>query len=705
LGLTKKSIKFGNQTLSIETGVIARQATAAVMVDLDGTSVLVTLVCDKSKVQANDFFPLRVDYQEKFYASGKIPGGFFKREGRASERETLIARLIDRPMRPLFPREFTNEVQIVAMVVSINPQVESDIPAMIGASAVAALSGLPISETFAAARVGYADGCYILNPTSQEMETSKLDLVVAGTKSSVLMVESEADVLSESVMLGAVMFGHSKFQPVIQLIEELKAEAGDECWDWQAPEGNKEVAAKVEHFAADFATVYTTADKIERQNKRAELCARILESFNEQLAENTVTDKEVNAAIEDLERRVVRNKLLRGERRIDGRDAATVRPITIQTGLLPRTHGSALFTRGETQALAVVTLGSTKDAQIIDGAYGEQKDNFMLHYNFPPYSVGEIGMIGSPKRREVGHGKLAKRGLQAIIPGIDQFKYVLRLVSEITESNGSSSMATICGGSLALMDAGVPIKAPVAGIAMGLIKEGDKFAVLTDILGDEDHLGDMDFKVAGTSEGITALQMDIKISGITKDIMSEALENARTGRLHILKIMNQEIDKPRPDISEFAPRITTFRIPNDKIKDVIGKQGAVIKGIIEETGAVIEINDDGVVQIISDDKDAALQTKARIEEIIAVPEIGKVYEGKVVRIEKYGAFVNFMQGQDGLVHISQIVDQRVENVTDFIQLEQAVYVKVLEIDEKGKVKLSMRGIQQDDSSLVVIIEP
>jgi polyribonucleotide nucleotidyltransferase len=694
---TKKSIKLGKQTLSIETGVVARQATAAVMVDLDGTTVLVTLVSHKSDTEPKSFFPLRVDYQEKFYASGKIPGGFFKREGRPTERETLIARLIDRPIRPLFPDEFTNEVQIVATVLSINPQVESDIPAMIGASAVVALSGLPASDVFAAVRVGYADGCYILNPTQEELAISKLDLVVAGTKSSVLMVESEADVLSESVMLGAVMFGHTHFQPVIKMISELKEAAGKEPWDWQAPADNEIVNTEMVQFTSDFAAVFTIADKIERYEKRNELHVKIFASFAEKINEGIVTDKHVKTAIDEMERKVVRSKLLRGESRIDGRDTSTVRPITIQTGFLPRTHGSALFTRGETQAIVVVTLGSTKDAQILDGVFGEQKDNFMLHYNFPPYSVGEIGNVGSPKRREIGHGKLAKRGMQPVIPGIENFKYVLRLVSDITESNGSSSMATVCGGSLALMDAGVPIKAPVAGIAMGLIKEGDKFVVLTDILGDEDHLGDMDFKVVGTSEGITALQMDIKISGINQDIMSEALESARNGRLHILKVMNEALDKPRSDISQFAPRITVLNIPKDKIKDVIGKQGAVIKSIIEETGAVIEIDDNGVVQIISDDVEAALKTRLRIEQIIAVPEIGRVYEGKVVRIEKYGAFVNFMPGQDGLVHISQIIDQRVEEVTDFIILDQQVFVKVLEIDDKGKVKLSMRGVEQGNT--------
>jgi polyribonucleotide nucleotidyltransferase len=692
----KISIPFGNKTLTIETGVIARQATAAVVVDMEGTMVLVTVVAYPEASATADFFPLRVDYQEKSYAAGIIPGGFFKREGRPSERETLIARLIDRPIRPLFPAQFFNEVQIVATVLSLNPEVEPDILAMIGASAALALSGIPFVEPMAAARVGYADGCYILNPSQKEIANSKLNLVVAGTESSVLMVESEAQELSESVMLGAVMFGHTQFQPVIKAIKEFAKESGKTKWNWQGPIKNTALEQNIaQAFEADIATAYQIRDKKERQDALKVIRAAATTQFvnpADATTENPVTEKQVAAIIEELESKIVRTKLIRGERRIDGRDLNTVRPITIQTGVLPRAHGSALFTRGETQALVVVTLGTTKDAQTMDSIIGQEKETFMLHYNFPPYSVGEIGQIGSPKRREVGHGKLAKRAIQAVIPSMTDFPYVIRIVSEITESNGSSSKATVCGASLALMDAGVPIKAPVAGIAMGLIKEDEEFVVLTDILGDEDHLGDMDFKVSGTSTGITALQMDIKIYGITEKIMEQALESARNGRMHILDVMDKAIHKPRQDLSAFAPRIISMQINPEKIKDVIGKGGSVIRGIIEETGASIDITDDGLVQIASVDQAAGVAAQRKIEAITAEAEVGKVYQGKVVRIAEFGAFVNIMPGRDGLVHISQISHERIENVTDVLKEGQEVDVKLIEIDKQGRFKLSMKAL-------------
>jgi polyribonucleotide nucleotidyltransferase len=699
LTATIKKIPFGNRTLTIETGVIARQASGSIIVDMEGTTVLVTVVGQSDAGEDKGFFPLRVDYQEKSYAAGIIPGGFFKREGRPSERETLICRLIDRPIRPLFPEHFHNEVQIVATVLSMNPEVEPDILAMIGASAALAISGIPVSENMAAARVGYADGCYILNPTQKELETSKLNLVVAGTESSVLMVESEAQELSESVMLGAVMFGHKQFQPVIQAINELAEAVGKTRWTWQPPVKNAQLVIEMaQQFEKAISDAYLIRDKLERRTKLHEIAAEIFAKFvtseNSSAETAVITKKEVATEIEALESKVVRTRMLRGENRIDGRDLKTVRPITIQTGLLNRTHGSALFTRGETQALAVVTLGTTKDAQSMDSILGQEKETFMLHYNFPPYSVGEIGMVGSPKRREVGHGKLAKRGLQAVMPTMETFPYVIRLVSEITESNGSSSMASVCGGSLALMDAGVPIKAPVAGIAMGLIKEAEKFVVVTDILGDEDHLGDMDFKVAGTEEGITALQMDIKISGITENIMQEALESARNGRLHILGIMRQTLKTPRQELSAFAPRIISIRINPEKIKDVIGKGGSVIRALIEETGASIDITDDGVVQIASVDQAAGELAKRKIEAITMDAEVGKTYTGKVVRISDFGAFVNILPGRDGLVHISQIAHRRIENVADVLQEGQVVDVKLIEIDRQGRFKLSMKALEE-----------
>lgn len=695
-------IPFGSRTLTLETGVIARQATGSVLADMDGTTVLVTVVAQPEAAKDINFFPLRVDYQEKFYAAGIIPGGFFKREGRPSERETLIARLIDRPIRPLFPAQFFNEVQIIATVLSVNPEVEPDIISMIGASAALAISGIPLAEPMAASRVGYIDGCYILNPTKEELVSSKLNLVVAGTESSVLMVESEAKELSESVMLGAVMFGHKQFQPVITGIKELVEQAGKPRWEWAAPESDarltKEITAQ---FTDAMTNAYQISDKKVRQDRLKSIRAEICEKFA--VAATTDADAvsaaHITAITDDLESKIVRGKLLSGERRIDGRDTNTVRPITIQTGLLGRTHGSALFTRGETQALVVVTLGTTKDAQIMDSIVGQEKESFMLHYNFPPFSVGEIGQVGSPKRREVGHGKLAKRGLQAVIPEMTTFPYVIRVVSEITESNGSSSMASVCGGSLALMDAGVPIKSPVAGIAMGLIKEGDKFVVLTDILGDEDHLGDMDFKVVGTELGITALQMDIKIYGITENIMSEALESARSGRLHILKVMSSTIKHPRQGLSAFAPRIISMQINPEKIKDVIGKGGSVIRSIIEETGASIDITDDGLVQIASVNESAGIAAQRKIELITAEAEVGKVYVGKVVRLAEFGAFVNILPGRDGLVHISQISHERVEDVATVLQEGQEVQVKLIEIDKQGRFKLSMKALLEKISSI------
>ncbi len=699
---TIKKIPFGTRTLTLETGVIARQASGSVLVDMDGTTVLVTVVGQNDpKAESKGFFALRVDYQEKTYAAGIIPGGFFKREGRPSEREVLISRLIDRPIRPLFHTQFFNEVQIIATVLSLNPEVEPDILAMIGASAALAISGIPFTDPMAAARVGYADGCYILNPTQKELESSKLNLVVAGTESSVLMVESEAKELSETVMLGAVMFGHQQFQSVIKGICELAKEVGKPQWDWQPPVVNTTVAQSIAAaYESVIAEAYQIRDKQERQEALKEIRSEISEKFVAEAGatQQIITVAEVSQLIEALESKVVRTKYIRGERRIDGRDMNTVRPITIQTGLLSRTHGSALFTRGETQALVVVTLGTTKDAQSMDSILGQEKENFMLHYNFPPFSVGEIGQVGSPKRREVGHGKLAKRGLQAVMPTMTEFPYVVRLVSEITESNGSSSMASVCGGSLALMDAGVPLKAPVAGIAMGLIKENDDFVVLTDILGDEDHLGDMDFKVTGTESGITALQMDIKINGITEEIMTQALESARSGRLHILDVMSKSLTAARHDLSAFAPRIISMKINPEKIKDVIGKGGSVIRGIIEETGASIDITDDGVVQIASVDQSAGLAAQRRIEDITTEGEVGKVYSGKVVRIAEFGAFVNILPGRDGLVHISQISHERVENVNDVLSEGQEVQVKLIEIDRQGRFKLSMRALLDDERS-------
>ena len=686
-----KSFQYGDHTVTIETGHIARQANGAVTVNMGGTVVLVTAVAKRLDVP-KDFFPLTVNYQERTYAAGRIPGGFFKREGRPSEKETLTSRLIDRPIRPLFPEGFTDEVQVVATVLSMNPEVDPDIPSMIGASAALAISGIPFDGPIGAARVGYKNGQFLLNPTISQLSDSDLDLVVAGTEQAVLMVESEAKLLPEEVMLEAVMFGHREMQAVISVVKELAAEVGKPRWDWQPPAKNEALIKALAEIAEQrLNEAYRISEKQARhaaiEEIRAEVLAKLVTGD-----ENGFDEKDVLNAFKDLEKNIVRGRILAGERRIDGRDTRTVRPISIKVGLLPRTHGSALFTRGETQALVVTTLGTGRDAQIIDAIEGERKEAFMLHYNFPPYSVGEVGMMGSPKRREIGHGRLAKRGVQAVMPSQEECPYVIRVVSEITESNGSSSMASVCGTSLSLMDAGVPIKQPVAGIAMGLIMEGDKFAVLSDILGDEDHLGDMDFKVAGAADGVTALQMDIKIQGITREIMQIALEQAKEGRLHILNEMNKVIQAPRNEMSEFAPRLITMRIDPEKIRDVIGKGGVTIRALTEETGTSIDIQDDGTVTIASVDKAKGEEARRRIELLTADVEVGRVYEGRVTKLMDFGAFVNILPGRDGLVHISQISDERVENVSDKLKEGQMVKVKVLEVDRQGRVRLSMKAV-------------
>ncbi|MDR2244020.1 MAG: polyribonucleotide nucleotidyltransferase [Burkholderiales bacterium] len=700
----KKSIAYGSRTLTLETGEIARQATGAVMASLGETAVLVSVVAAKSAKPGQDFFPLTVDYQEKTYAAGKIPGGFFKREGRPSEKETLTCRLIDRPIRPLFPDGFYNEVQIVATVMSVDPEVDPDIPAMIGASAALAIAGIPFNGPIGAARVGYIDGQYVLNPDKSDLPQSALDLVVAGTEAAVLMVESEAKELSEDVMLGAVMFGHQQQQAVIDLIHGLVEEAGKSLWDWQPPEKDQPLIDKVTAAAdAELREAYQIRSKSQRSQRLSEIAAKV------QTECDADGDPSLAAHIAqilfDLEAKIVRSQILSGEPRIDGRDTRTVRPIAIRTGVLPRTHGSALFTRGETQALVVATLGTARDEQIIDALQGEYRDRFMLHYNMPPYATGETGRVGSPKRREIGHGRLAKRALINVLPSANDFSYSMRVVSEITESNGSSSMASVCGGSLALMDAGVPTSAHVAGIAMGLIKEGSRFAVLTDILGDEDHLGDMDFKVAGTINGVTALQMDIKIQGITKDIMAVALTQAREGRMHILDLMQQALPHSRTEISQHAPRMMTFKINPEKIRDVIGKGGAVIRALTEETGTVIDITDDGMITISSVNAEACNVARKRIEEITAEVEIGKTYEGTVLRLLDFGAIVQVLPGRDGLLHISQIAKERVNQVSDYLKEGQAVRVKVLEADEKGKIRLSMKAASEDDAAPESAQEP
>ena len=688
----KKTFAYGAHTVTLETGEIARQAGGAVIVNMDDTIVLATVVAAKEAKAGQDFFPLTVDYVEKFYAAGRIPGGFFKREGRPSEKETLTSRLIDRPIRPLFPEGFYNEVQVIITVLSLNPEVDPDIPAMIGASAALAISGVPFDGPIGACRVGYSDGQYLLNPTVEQLKTSELNLVVAGTEAAVLMVESEAKELSEEVMLGAVVFGHQQMQTAIRAINELVEVAGKPEWDWQPPAKNEPLIARIKELAgAQLEEAFRITSKQARTQRINEIRKQTFGVVADGL-EVPPTGNELKDIFHDLEAGVVRSRILAGEPRIDGRDTRTVRPIDIRVGVLPRTHGSALFTRGETQALVIATLGTGRDEQIIDAIAGEYRESFMLHYNFPPFSTGETGRMGVTKRREVGHGRLAKRALLAALPADEDFSYTVRVVSEITESNGSSSMASVCGASLAMMDAGVPMKAHVAGIAMGLIKEGNRFAVLTDILGDEDHLGDMDFKVAGTENGITALQMDIKIQGITKEIMQVALAQAGEGRIHILALMKQALASHRGEVSEFAPRMLTMKINPEKIRDVIGKGGAVIRGLQEETGTVIELQDDGSVTISSVSAEGAQLAKEKIEAITAEVEVGKVYNGTVVRLLDFGAIVNIMPGRDGLLHVSQIANERVNNVADYVKEGQAVRVKVLETDERGKIRLSMKAL-------------
>lgn len=695
----KREFQYGGSLLVIETGEIAKQASGSVMVSLGDTVVLVTVVAEREG-SGRDFFPLTVDYQEKTYAAGRIPGGFFRREGRPGEKEILTCRLIDRPMRPLFPKGYNNEVQIMATVLSVDPDIDPDIPALIGASAAVSIAGIPFAGPIGAARVGYADGEYILNPTLSQLVDSDLDLVVAGTEAAVLMVESEANALSEEVMLGAVLHGHQQMQPVISAINDLSAEIGNPKWEYSVSEENPELASRVENECGDAVRqAFSIAEKMSRQDALAE----VRSVAHERLGGETDSEGErrwspdaIGEALYKLEKSTVRSRIIANEPRIDGRDNETVRAISSRVGVLPRTHGSALFTRGETQALVVTTLGSGRDSQIIDAIEGERREPFMFHYNFPPYSVGETGRNTGPKRREIGHGRLAKRGIMAVMPSMDEFPYVIRVVSEITESNGSSSMASVCGSSMSLMDAGVPIKAPVAGIAMGLIKEGEAFAVLSDILGDEDHLGDMDFKVAGTEQGVNALQMDIKIDGITREIMEKALEQAKAGRLHILAEMAKTITEPRSEMSEFAPRIISFTINPEKIRDVIGKGGATIRSITEETGTTIDITDDGMVKIASVDQAAGAEARKRVEQITADVEVGTIYEGRVQKLMDFGAFVNILPGRDGLVHISQISEERVQKVSDKLTEGQMVKVKVLEVDKQGRIRLSMKAIAEGE---------
>ncbi|MCY4210580.1 MAG: polyribonucleotide nucleotidyltransferase [Gammaproteobacteria bacterium] len=694
MNVVKKEFQYGDIPVTLETGRIARQASGAVLVSMGDTVVLVTCVASKEARPDQDFFPLTVDYMEKTYAAGKIPGGFFRREGRPSEKEVLTCRLIDRPIRPLFPKQFRNEVQIIATVMSLDPQIDPDIPALIGASAALAVSGVPFQGPVGAARVGYRNGEYLLNPGYAALVDSELDLVVAGTDTSVLMVESEAALLSEEVMLGAVMFGHEQMQVVIENIRALAAEADAQPWDWQPPAADQELVDEVNNLCAEpLRAAYSIRDKLSRRDQLAQARATAIADITGKHGERW-SEKAISGAFEKLESSIVRGAVVAGEPRIDGRDTETVRDVSVEVGLLPRAHGSALFTRGETQALVAATLGTDRDAQIIDAIEGERKDPFMLHYNFPPYCVGETGRAGSPKRREIGHGRLAKRALMAIMPNLEDFPYAIRIVSEITESNGSSSMASVCGASLALMDAGISIKAPVAGIAMGLIKEEDKFVVLSDIMGDEDHLGDMDFKVAGTETGVSALQMDIKVPGITREIMQIALSQARTGRLHILEKMNAVLGATRAEMSEYAPRITTIKIHPDKIRDVIGKGGSTIRAITDETGAAIDIDDNGNVKIYSSDKNASDAARKRIEDLTEDVEVGKVYRGRVAKLMDFGAFVNILPGKDGLVHISQISHERVQNVSDKLSEGDFVKVKVLEIDRQGRVRLSMKAVDE-----------
>ncbi|WP_428827756.1 polyribonucleotide nucleotidyltransferase [Azonexus sp. IMCC34842] len=703
--VVKKTFAYGDHQVTIETGEIARQAGGAVLVSMEETVVLVTVVAAKSAKPGQDFFPLTVDYQEKVYAAGRIPGGFFKREGRPSEKETLTCRLIDRPIRPLFPDGFYNEVQVIATVMSLNPEVDSDIPALLGASAALAISGVPFNGPIGAARVGYINGQYVLCPTLSQLKASQLDLVVAGTEAAVLMVESEADQLSEEIMLGAVVFGHTEMQKAINAINELVEEAGKPEWEWQAAPTDEALVANLSALvAAKLEEAYNITVKQTRSQAvkviRAEAVAALCTGAEGAPDENTVGN-----LFHEIEASIVRGRILSGAPRIDGRDTRTVRPITMRSGVLPRTHGSALFTRGETQALAVATLGTNRDEQIIDALAGEYRDRFMMHYNMPPYATGECGRVGTPKRREIGHGRLAKRALLAVLPKPEDFSYSMRLVSEITESNGSSSMASVCGGCLALLDAGVPLKAHVAGIAMGLIKDGNRFAVLTDILGDEDHLGDMDFKVAGTTAGITALQMDIKIQGITKEIMQVALAQAQEARLHILGLMQESAAGPREEMSAYAPRLYTFKINPEKIRDVIGKGGAVIRALTEETGTTIDIQDDGTITIAATSGEAAAAARSRIDAITAEVEIGKIYEGTVLKILDFGAIVSVLPGKDGLLHISQIAQERVAKVEDYLKEGQVVRVKVLETDDRGRVKLSMKAVAAEEGSSQPAVAP
>ena len=693
--LIKKTVPFGPRDLVLETGEIARQASGAVLASLGDTMVLAAVVGSRSPLPGRDFFPLTVDYVEKTYAAGKIPGGFFKREGRPSEKETLTSRLIDRPLRPLFPDGFRNEVQVIATVLSLDPRIDPDIPALAGASAAVAVAGLPFDGPVGAARVGYVGKQFVLNPTFEQVAASDLDLVVAGTRNAVLMVESEAKVLPESVMLDAVTFGHERMQPVIEAIEALAAEAGKPKWEWTPPPADEALAEAVRASAeTGIGEAYGVVDKLERRTRVDEVRGAVIEALAGE-EEGRWSETEVGAAFGKLEKSTVRGAILSGGKRIDGRGPAVVRDIASRVKFLPRAHGSALFTRGETQALVATTLGTTRDAQIVDAIEGERREPFMLHYNFPPFCVGETRRMLGPRRREIGHGRLAKRAVQAVMPNMDDFPYVVRVVSEVTESNGSSSMATVCGTSLSLMDAGVPVAAPVAGIAMGLIKEGDAFVVLSDIMGDEDHLGDMDFKVAGTAEGVTALQMDIKIDGITREIMESALVQAREGRLHILDRMNATLAAPRGDMSEFAPRIISFKIHPEKIRDVIGKGGSVIRSLTEETGATIDVSDDGTVKIASVDAAAGLEARRRIEQITADVEVGTIYEGRVAKLMDFGAFVNILPGRDGLVHISQISEERVERVSDKLREGDRVKVKVLEVDKQGRIRLSMKAVARE----------
>lgn len=695
-----KKFQFGQHEVTLETGAVARQADAAVIASIGDTAVLVSVVGKREAAPGQDFFPLTVNYQERMYAAGRIPGGFLKREGRPSDGETLTARLIDRPIRPLFPDGFVNEVQVIATVVSIDPEIKPDIVTLIGTSAALAISGIPFNGPLGAARVGYINDQYVLNPSATELVESKLDLVVAGTENAVLMVESEAEVLSEDVMLGAVVYGHEQSQAAIKAINEFQAEAGKPAWDWTAPEKNVTLADKIAAIAEEkVGAAYLITDKVARKEAISAAKAEVVEKLTAELAEDeSLDEQEVGKLFGSLEKKIVRGRIIAGEKRIDGREPDMVRALDVMTGVLPRTHGSAIFTRGETQALVTATLGTERDAQMIDDLTGTKTDRFMLHYNFPPYCVGETGFVGSPKRREIGHGNLAKRGIAAVMPSLEEFPYSVRVVSEITESNGSSSMASVCGTSLALMNAGVPTKASVAGIAMGLVKEGDDFVVLSDILGDEDHLGDMDFKVAGSSEGVTALQMDIKIEGINKEIMQIALNQAKAARMHILSVMDQAIDKPSEELSEFAPRIYVVNIPPKKIADVIGKGGATIRALTEETGTTIEIEDDGTVKIAATNGESARAAIARVEQLTAELEVGTIYSGKVVRIVDFGVFVNVLPGKDGLVHISQISEERVNNVADHLKVGDEVQVKVLEVDRQGRVRLSIKeALKKDDA--------